>query len=406
MFRNVHVRRWVGLTIVAPLGACASGPSLQTLATPAATTPVDGIPYYLPLASVPLTVVGQPGKASDSGGGGGGAAPAAAAPQAAAAAHAAAAAPAAPPYAVTVTLGQPLYRADPSELHFLAYTHDQWADDTQSIRVDANGLLSAASMTSVDETSAVLQSIAELVGRAASLPLAFSAPAFSGAKQPGAKPVACVLPPFSVTAMLPLAARGVETVQLKQDDPLLKGDPQAKQKLLQRIDVFIDSAPFFDPATAPKAPATAGGVLFRAPAPYRLDITVSPSEEAVRDCGVLGGVTEAYVALPNGGPIFAEDMSRAPAVKNTVGLTIQNGMLTGVDPVHPSEANGYAQIPVAVLKTIVAIPSQLLTLRVQQVQNEGNLASAQSALAKGELDLIQNRQQLAKAAEPAATPAK
>jgi len=73
-------------------------------------------------------------------------------------------------------------------------------------------------------------------------------------------------------------------------------------------------------------------------------------------------------------------LNSAALVARTNLVTFDSGLITSVTINDPSTTLAIASLPLAVIKAILAVPSELLTLRIANVTNEANLAKAQADL--------------------------
>jgi hypothetical protein len=73
-------------------------------------------------------------------------------------------------------------------------------------------------------------------------------------------------------------------------------------------------------------------------------------------------------------------LNSAALVARTNLVTFDSGLITSVTINEPSTTLAIASLPLAVIKAILAVPSELLTLRIANVTNEANLAKAQADL--------------------------
>ncbi|MGZ4967999.1 MAG: hypothetical protein ACXV8O_00155 [Methylobacter sp.] len=104
----------------------------------------------------------------------------------------------------------------------------------------------------------------------------------------------------------------------------------------------------------------------------------------------------AMVMAPNDGPITSVDDSRASFVTKKTTLTIANGMLKKINVDQPSQFLGFISIPVDMAKAIAAIPGSILSMKIQNTQDQASLYKAQ-------VDLLTQLQALQKMQDPKAT---
>jgi|SRR5579871_1350360 len=378
-------RRFASVLLAASsLSACASGQMVTTTQGPTNTTaltPVAGLPYYLPYAYVPVTVVGTPPADAKS------------------------------PYVGNITLGSTVSvpdTTDPAAPYLLVYTHDKSADDTQTVTVNSAGLLEGVSGNATDQTGAVIGNIPQIVGQLAALFSPAHLPAGLGAAAAVANTTQCELPPFSWSTLVDPADRRTPAAtngDLYPSKPrYLVGQSQSYQNQSgnQTVAVSVYATPMETPSTAVDLTASLArrpvqGVLFRTPMLYLIDVEVRPLGTAGLKCNIQATDKYELVAIPNGGHLYTEDMSRASAVKKTVALTIQDGMLTGISVSHPSEYVAYVNDVESFVSGVLSAISIPLTIKIQHEQAEGNLTAAYYNLVQQETNLINQEASFAKA---------
>jgi hypothetical protein len=395
------------------------------------TEPLQGLPYYLPKAVIPIAIVGSDGSDAASkaapatgttnpstGTMGTGAAPgsptsAKATPTAPTATATITSAPqvtvnvsatpapaggaakgAAPIYKLAVTAGKPVIVPDPSEEYYLRYTSDGFADDTLGLHVVQSGLLQSSKGQSVDQTAAVAGAVVQLAAIASGVPGAGGLPVnpfevglvlkdknghVIPPKTPAKAPEKCLLPtinksfnyePGSVAqddgseapeTEMPTSIHVPETkpttpkptTWLIASDGSDGRDDQHQWVKLTLTETLVPSkfegVTFETIAANPEHPDPPKGILFRDWA----NIHVIPSSKAKTVCHVAEMQHRIRdVLLPNLGQKYWENMNRQTLINKQVGLTVQNGMLTGIDLNRPSTVLAWAKLPL----TIIAAP--------------------------------------------------
>jgi hypothetical protein len=92
----------------------------------------------------------------------------------------------------------------------------------------------------------------------------------------------------------------------------------------------------------------------------------------------IARTTRLVVSVPNPKRAFAFNISRSAFVQNKkITLTIGNGMLTKVEMVKPSEAEGFSLIPLTISQKLLQLPKDLLSIRTERI----NAARDQNAAA-------------------------
>ena len=109
------------------------------------------------------------------------------------------------------------------------------------------------------------------------------------------------------------------------------------------------------------------------------------------------------VTVPNKERTFAFNIPRNAFVQNKkLNLTISSGLLTKVELLKPSEAEGFSQIPLTVSQKILQLPKDLLSIRTEQVNAARDQAAAANAAFNSQQQLQQStasRQDALKTAE-------
>lgn len=330
------------------------------------TTPNVGLVYYLPKAYVPSNIAGTPPASAGK------------------------------PYQLNLSFSNPIYVTDSTKSFFLTARHNPFSDDHFTIKVDQNGLLQTVSLQATDQTGQILAQLAQVAAQVVTIPASFGLGASTTPSNKAAiiKPRACSLPAYQWSENL-APTPGVPT---PLDLPTLQSSTNSLEYVKLKIAYVAQAGAPVETVTV--APSAVDGIYFRMPVPYELTIFADASPQAQADCLLPAESKQgAEVSLPNGGKLFAENVSRAFSVQRTIGLTVQNGMLTGVDDTHPSEIYGLAQIPGKILAPIVAIPSNLFTIHLQKAQGEGSLTAADATILQNQLNIINNQTALSKAQE-------
>jgi hypothetical protein len=140
---------------------------------------------------------------------------------------------------------------------------------------------------------------------------------------------------------------------------------------------------------------TQPGIYYRLPIPYRLNLSPAGIFRASGDRGSQGewesldGGLERTVLLPNEAVCIYVPVTRAAFVKSETTVLFERGMLKEVTTTKPSELVGFVRIPVDVASAILAIPSELLTLRIKHIEGERSRSAAEKELLELERDRLQ-----------------
>lgn len=379
--------------VVAPLAAGCASETMRTSRPPGETEAVAGLPYYLPRLAVRVTITGtKPTPKAENGGGG-------TPPKQRARANPTPGgdgngeAPANEKYKFTVTVGKPEYIADGSKQYFLEYLEEAFSDDEFSLKVGANGLLQSTDSKSTDRTGDVIRKFAELASQVAKFGVTTALPGRRAIAGPREK---CNLPSFAIERLVPIHPSTPSTISVSLDSTTSVGNIS--------VEVVESSKPAeYDLKTKegtrdylPKIERTYHhGVVFPVVQPVTANIVFNPND-AAKACNATTEQRSLYAMAPNG-DIFRADVSRAALVTKHVALTVEDGVLTAIKVEKPSEALAFVSLPVDVLKTLVAIPGELLTLKVKHLQDEGSLTKAEAELLKQQVELMKAQQALEQA---------
>jgi len=100
------------------------------------------------------------------------------------------------------------------------------------------------------------------------------------------------------------------------------------------------------------------------------------------------GVIQKMVHLPNHAPVLGYNLGRAALVTKKSGLTFKDGCLVEVGVDKPSQVLAGVQIPLNIAKKVVALPTDLIQLKLN-IQNSNNaLLTAQTGQIAAQTALI------------------
>lgn len=271
---------------------------------------------------------------------------------------------------------------DTSQLFFVKYTGSHFAGDEVKLSVNTNGLLDNASSVSDDRFTNVVAALLE-------------APVTTFEKTAQASARHGVATPAEVVATT------VEVKEYRKEFTISPDKITAGQAVLfnWEIDVpatdnkqdtldasFKVNLPSIFPAAAATNPTVIGnnevkGLYVRPSISLRLVITPDNGNTLQ-----LIPSQTATLVVPDISRSILVPVTRAVMVKKTQGLKFQNGVLLENSIGKPSEAEAIVKIPVNILKSIFSVPGQLLSFRINRVQQEKSLVSENAALAKATLD--------------------
>jgi len=120
------------------------------------------------------------------------------------------------------------------------------------------------------------------------------------------------------------------------------------------------------------------GVLYRPNIAFRVVILRKSDPGKRRESWQL--YQNVMVEMPNVSPVLSIGVSRALFAKRKTTIRFDQGILTDVAIDKGSELQGFVTIPLAAAKAIVAVPAQIIKVRIADVNNQTALLNAQGAL--------------------------
>lgn len=379
--RGIHDLACVAALLL--LTACSSDAILQSRHIPATqTTPLAGVSYYLPKKVLTVSVWQFKGTkltpAFDANG-------------------APLLDPAGQPLMVRkmntfATLDSEAIIPDLRHQFLIEPQWDKASDDLVQVDLTENGLLTAVRGRAEDKRADIVSELAKL----ASLLIRGPAPIPGGAMR-------------GLNDKDPTRPRLIASFSFDPVDPV---DRERVSAQLQSLGVTLELTKQSDCPTATSGAeccttctSTSPGIYYRLPLPYRLRL--SPGG-VFRQGGYLGAQPtgeweyldhglERTVLLPNEAICLYVPVDRRRFVTSQTAMTFDQGMLRSVTTDKPSELLGFVKIPVDVASQLLAVPSELLTIRIQQKTQEAELANAETRRLSGKTDLMNAELELLKA---------
>jgi hypothetical protein len=152
-------------------------------------------------------------------------------------------------------------------------------------------------------------------------------------------------------------------------------DPDDPKSMLKRVNdildpynikVTVEGLGFNQPAAAPPRslkPGQEKGIYTRLVLPYKVSVisTLTPTKDK---SSIQGAIRTMVFNLPNGGPIFAPDVTRALFVRKDTVLNFAQGRLAHYQISKPSEALGFVMIPYNLAQEIIKIPTEIFQVKI------------------------------------------
>ena len=249
-----------------------------------------------------------------------------------------------------------VFYPDPGHFYLLEHKSTVTSEDNIVLALTSSGLLKTVNVTTKEETGNIIITLAKA---AATIVTPIPVPKFApeGPKEK----------PFYNAEFDP-----TDEAEVSKCNEALK-----KLTCNKGLNVEIDPRPQPQPKTTDLStpPISARGVFFRPLLPYKLTLTDAVSR------------TEMTVLVPNKAPVLSIDISRAMFVTKVYEIEFDNGILTRVTIKKPSEALAAASIPIEIAKAIVAIPAELIQLKINTASGEKALLESEKARLEVEKEL-------------------
>lgn len=315
--------------------------------------------------------------------------------------------------------GQCLYRYDAKiellpavpdhKMRFTAqFAHNVLRDDDWKLSVSADGLLTSSNVIAADRTGDI---IVELAGAIAGLG---TGGATAGLKEVNTKSVVnCDAPVVKFVYQYdPTEDTSVNAKLVAAGFPLkldLKGLTQEGPSCLTPTpgeDADARASRLASCAgTVIGQDGKAGALFYRSAVPVTAIIEQCDiKSDGTIDCNNSRPVDAALVLIPQLGPISYIPMRSSAFVRTVNDVTFSNGSITSWNATRPSEALEVVRLPVRVLTSIISVPAQILSLRVNVSDKDKALAVSQQGQIAARLKLEALKSCIEKATRDASNP--
>jgi hypothetical protein len=262
--------------------------------------------------------------------------------------------------------------ADTSQLYVAHLDHSVFAEDHLNISTTENGLLKTVGVASTDKTPEIVVDTAKVAIAAFKVAAGFPTLAPGTVRTMTYTKAEAAL---GVCEVKNATLVGKPFVYEKVFDPT---DPEGNLKnlnddlcgLATRFQIVVQ--PDGDNSqSSPHMKGVVNGLLYRRPIPY----TVELKQEIVKKDGtsLLSTREATQVLLPNNGPLTVFSLETGRFVTTTYNMEFTDGLLTKGEIKRPSEALGFVQIPLNVLREVIALPTDLLQLKIDHSTKETQL---------------------------------
>lgn len=270
---------------------------------------------------------------------------------------------------LSLLVGDVRFVPDAQHHYSVTIDHNPLYEDEITIATEANGLLKSINSIMTDRTPEIIKRIANA--------------------------------PIVVLGATESVFVNVQAFDIKMTiDPASPADVERVRVRLRGLDpkIRFDSRPHVHiPSDASIIHPDCGKhICFRTAMPYALELSTAEPAAMPRV------VARQVVVVPNKHVVGQIPVTRAPFVKKEFKLDFTSGMLTQVYLKNPSEVLEFIQIPIAVAKSIVAIPSAMLKFQTTQITADNNLLAAQKQNIELQQQMIEAQRALLKAQTDAA----
>ena len=268
--------------------------------------------------------------------------------------------------------------ADPSVTFCLDYLASPTADDTIAIQRTPDGLLQAVSANANDRSLDIATALIDVARLSA---VAAGSRSLAIKEGTDLLSVHFEMDPFDQAEAAAINQSLKDfgyCVYVKGFTFSPKIDPD---EYCRRPRMALAYAPLYTKAPPPPVlfAASLHGVLYR---PNELHEVVVMTKPDPQGPGRWRRLNSFSVEMPNVAPVFSIDVDRTYfALRKTV-LRFDNGVLKDVELTKGSELNAISQIPLEAVQAVASVPTEVIQIRLSNVNNEQALIDAQSALIK------------------------
>ena len=121
-------------------------------------------------------------------------------------------------------------------------------------------------------------------------------------------------------------------------------------------------------------PSFTQGVFYRARLPYDFVVMIKPNRQARGGWKLRGSKS---VLFENASPVFSVGVNRTYFAERKTSLVFDQGTLRDVQIDKDSELVKFVEIPLAIAKSIAAVPTSILQVRIDDTNNRHKLIKAQ-----------------------------
>lgn len=289
--------------------------------------------------------------------------------------------------------------ADTTQLYTASLEHWPQRDDELTIATDDAGLLQTAKGKSVDRTPEILEDSARVALTATKIAATSFAPQGLAARAipQGAVPCVPAAPELRERAFV------LEYTYDPTDTDSRNTLNRHLCELQSPFRVGYESTSLGSPDSDAGPDSRFEGFVYRRPVAERVSILrtlpgsleIQPVETVVTRAGEF--------SLPNRGRKALLGFDAGVLTTSTYDVEFKSGMLTKLDVKRPSELYALIQIPLTIAKDVLALPGELIQLKIDYSTKQADLVDAQTKILDAEKKRITAERALEDAQNPAST---
>lgn len=138
-------------------------------------------------------------------------------------------------------------------------------------------------------------------------------------------------------------------------------------------------------AENPKATLSSRGVFYRPRVPFTVHLFLKTNRRAKGGWELRGS---EVVELENISPILSIGLERAFFAQRKTTALFDRGELRNICVFKTSELVPFVEVPLEIAKSVVALPANIIQVRIDQSAGERNLLAAQDQLLRAEIDRL------------------
>jgi hypothetical protein len=289
----------------------------------------------------------------------------------------------------SIAIGEPIAVPDRRQAFCLDYLESGTSVDRIAVKRDANGMLERVYTKVSDKTKDIALKVLQTVGAAVTRSPTLRSAGVSAIADTTTI-VQLTFDPFNrfeasmANARLTELGYCVYIAGATFDREIAPEAYCSNPARYDAAEMFVKAPRAATPAPAVLREASTRGIVYRPNLNRELVIMQRP-EPNLRS-GTWRRFLVEQIEMPNDAPAFSIEVPRSLFVERVTDISFNNGTLTNVQVVKPSELEVFVDIPLAVIEAVTAWPYEKLQVRINDINNQENLIRAQAALLQSQRD--------------------